>query len=209
MYKRVKTGLVLFLDDDDFWLNPEFLTEIVKKYKSGNELIFWKVKIKDRIIPSTKNFGKAPVLCDISGGGFAFCSKYLKYAGWEGYKRGDYRVATKLYNKIKKSIWINKVHYEAQDGANCGMNYDIITKKSEINDKIMEQFIKVEIINIHFMGRVLDYKVGDVKELPLSVARQLIMHKLAKIYSIVPDKVEKVIEPEKIEKVVKPKKVKK
>ena len=89
------------------------------------------------------------------------------------------------------------------------MNYDIITKKSEINDKIMEQFIKVEIINIHFMGRVLDYKVGEVKELPLSVARQLIMHKLAKIYSIVPDKVEKVIEPEKIEKVVKPKKVKK
>ena len=121
---KVTNGLIIYLDDDDVLSDAKSLELIVNEYKKGNELIFWKIKSSERVIPNNKNWGKAPVCCDISGISFAFDSKYKKFAKWEPYKRGDYRVATKLYKKIKKIKYIDKILSQTQDGQNAGGKRD-------------------------------------------------------------------------------------
>lgn len=126
MYKKVKEGLIINLDDDDILLEPTAISSIVKEYKKGNELIFWKVNSLERIIPNKKNWGKAPVCCDISGIGFAFDSKYKKNITWEPYKRGDYRVSSQLYKEIKKVKFIDKILTKTQNGQHSGNKIDCL-----------------------------------------------------------------------------------
>ena len=124
LHEKVKEGVIMYLDDDDILHSPDTLKMIAREFKRGGDLVFWKVKSGERVIPSKKNFGKAPVCCDISGIGFAFNSKYKKYAEWEPYKRGDYRIATKLYNKIKKIKFIDAILTSTQNGQHSGSNSD-------------------------------------------------------------------------------------
>jgi hypothetical protein len=126
---KVKSGIIIYLDDDDILGNKDALHTIAESYKEGNELIFWKVESRGRIIPSDKNWEKAPVCTDVSGIGFAFDSKYKKYAVWEAYKRGDYRVASKLYHKIKNKSYIDQVLSRTQNGQNSGRRVDINGKQ--------------------------------------------------------------------------------
>jgi len=183
MYKFVKNGLIMFLDDDDILNSENDIDKIVSEYKKGNELIFWKVRIKEKTHPSVKNFGLAPVVCDISGIGLAFDSKHKDLAIWEAYKRGDYRVALNLYNKIEKKAWINEVLALSQSGANAGMQNDI-------NTNTMENIIKIKILQKRFKGQNIKYNIGDIVEVSEARAVQYIRHNLACIYSVIPEKVE-------------------
>jgi hypothetical protein len=133
MQDKVSDGIIMYLDDDDEFANTKAIANIVKEYKKGKELIFWKVKSLDRIIPSDKNWKKRPVNCDISGIGFAFDSKYKNHAKWEPYKRGDFRIANKLYDKIKKRAYINEVLTQTQNGQHAGANKDLPSIKPTTN----------------------------------------------------------------------------
>lgn len=124
LQKKVKSGIIMYLDDDDI-LCDNALVNIADEYKKGNDLIFWRVENKGRIIPSDKNWGKHPIVCDISGIGFAFNKKYKNKAIWQPYKRGDFRVAKKLYNEIKNRAYINKVLTCTQNGQNSGNKQDL------------------------------------------------------------------------------------
>ena len=133
LQEKVKEGLIMYLDDDDILTDSNSLKTIVDEYKKGNELIFWKIESNGRIIPSVKNWGKAPVSCDISGIGLAFDSKHKKHAMWEAYKRGDFRIATKLYNKIDKIKFIDEILTKTQNGNNSGNREDYKQKHIPIN----------------------------------------------------------------------------
>jgi hypothetical protein len=122
LQSKVNKGVIMYLDDDDVLIDGA-LEEIAKESKK-NDLVFWRVKDNKNIIPSDKNWNKAPVCCDISGIGFAFNSKYKKFAKWEPYKRGDYRVATNLYQNIKKIKFIDKILTRTQNGQNFGNRKD-------------------------------------------------------------------------------------
>ena len=130
---KVKEGIIIYLDDDDIFSDNNSLRTIVDEYNKGNELIFWKVESQGRVIPNKNNWGKAPVSCDISGIGMAFDNKYKKFAKWEPYKRGDYRVATKLYNNIEKIKYIDKILTKTQNGNNSGNRNDIMQKNIPVN----------------------------------------------------------------------------
>ncbi len=120
---KVNSGIIMYLDDDDAFNNTKAL-EIIAKESKTNDLLFWKVKCNERIIPNANNWGDRPVCCDISGIGLAFNSEYREFAKWEAYKRGDYRVANNLYEKIQKIKYIDKVLTRTQSGQNAGNRKD-------------------------------------------------------------------------------------
>lgn len=175
--EKVKEGLILYLDDDDMYTSKTAISQIVKAYKEGSELVFWQVKIGDRIIPDEDNFGNAPCLFQLSGIGFAFDSKYKSLAKWEPFKRGDYRVADKLYKHIEKKNYIKEILSEAQEGSHFGAPIDQrILNETDMKEKI----IKVKIINNVLKGKCYHQLViGSVKELPESTAKGLFINRLA------------------------------
>lgn len=191
MYDYIKDGLILYLDDDDKYNDNEALQKIVEEYKKGNELIFWRVKIGNKIIPENEYFGKAPVVFQINGTGFAFDSKYKNIALWEPWKRGDFRVASILHSKINNKSYINEVLTSAQDGAHHGLAIDISEEK--LKNIEMETKILVKIINNKTKHGVLDLRIGDTIELTEAKARQYFAFGVAVPY------IEDIEEPEIIE----------
>ena len=175
MYKHVKSGLILYLDDDDCYFNENSIQKVVNEYKKGNELIIWKVKIGNKIIPEPDYFGKEPAVFQISGIGFAFDSKYKQHADWEPFKRGDFRVANKLFNIIPNCSHINEILACSQDGAHHGLAIDL-----PINNTIdMEKFLKVKIVTNKTKYGLLDLIVGAEMELSEAKAKQYFAHGIA------------------------------
>lgn len=109
MYKLCKPGYIMFLDDDDCFASRDALSKIIKGGGNSKAVIFWKVSILNMIVPSSSNFGKAPVCCDISGIGMAFHSDYIRFAYWDEYNKSDYRVANSLWQNVENRIFIDEV----------------------------------------------------------------------------------------------------
>jgi hypothetical protein len=128
MQKRVTSGLIVYLDDDNTFYNSNTLSLIIDEYKKGNDLIFWRVKVGDVIVPSDINFRNDPVCRDIDGNGMAFDYKYKDLAEWEPYKRGDYRVAKKLYDNIENKSFINEI-LTCNSGGHSGEKWDLENEK--------------------------------------------------------------------------------
>lgn len=112
LQNEVKCGYILYLDDDDMLSSSNSLLTIVNHIKDENSFLMWRVKFPNRLVPSDVNFGKSPVVRDIDTVGFLFHHKYKQT--WEPYKRGDYRVAKKLFNLIPNKIFINQTLTELQ-----------------------------------------------------------------------------------------------
>jgi len=197
LQSKVKIGLIIYLDDDDKFTHNNSIELIVNSYLQENDLIFWNVRSKKRTIPKPENFGKPPVVCDISGIGFAFDAKYKFLAEWEPYKRGDFRVTTKLYNNIENKDFINLVLTNTQDGQHFGAQNDLI--KFEEMEKI-----KVEIVRLrntrHGKSK---YSIGQILEVEGAVAKQLLAHKIAKIWQPEPEKKAEVEQDEETPVVIK------
>jgi len=174
MHKEIKSGLIMYLDDDDKLNNRDALKEIAEEHKKGNDLIFWKANVGGKIVPPAEYWEEEPAIFNISGIGFAFDAKYKKLAEWTPWKRGDFRVANKLYHGITNQGWINKVLAKTQEGSHGGHLIDKI--ESVQKKEIMEKMIKVRIVN---PKRGSKHKFGEIKELKNGVAMQLIRHGIA------------------------------
>ncbi len=119
LMKQVNGGFVIFLDDDDVFTSLESLEIIANHISSDNDLLFWRVQFPDgKLIPEDEYFSRPPQFWHVSGIGFAFHSKYIPYAQWDGWKGGDYAVASKLYRVVPNKIYVNLVltGLQRQDG---------------------------------------------------------------------------------------------
>ena len=116
MSKRVN-GWIIAIDDDDMFTDSKAIETLVKCAKNKDMLLLWRVGFPNgRVVPSDENWHKKKIDCkDISGIGLMYHSKHVNTADWGFYKRGDYRVAKALSEKLTVK-WINKVFTRLQCG---------------------------------------------------------------------------------------------
>jgi hypothetical protein len=114
--KPYLNGWCIFLDDDDeLLMKPEFEKNIKNIY-------LHKVNIIIKTVPSDNNFGKTPVVNDISGIGIVFHSSQM--VDWTPQRTGDYFFISELYRN-NNPVWINKILSKTQTGGNFGKRNDL------------------------------------------------------------------------------------
>lgn len=139
--QSVKSGYVMYFDDDDKLVSKNSIESIIKNIDSEDDLIFWRVKFNDRLVPEDNYWnamlsGGAPTCYHISGGGFCFHSKYLSQIEWGYWKMGDYRVSNKLHSLCKNKKYINSTITGLQDFPNGGKINYIEHQKTNSNKKM-------------------------------------------------------------------------
>jgi hypothetical protein len=116
---EVKNGWVMFLDDDDKFVNEKSLKRIAAACTDENRLVVWKVQITPEWIVPASSFGHYIKAGDFSGIGMCFHTKHLP-VDWGNISYGDYRVAWQLQQKGLKVKWIDMVLTSTQKGAHNG-----------------------------------------------------------------------------------------
>lgn len=108
--ENVKEGWIMFLDDDDMFLDKRSIEDIVSIIKSEDDLIFWRVKFPERIIPEKQLFVKKVIAINhFSMIGFMYNKKYDDYAKFDYFSGGDFFFIKQLIPKVPNSLWIDKV----------------------------------------------------------------------------------------------------
>jgi hypothetical protein len=112
MIKHVNDGWVIYLDDDDKFIDNLVIDKIVNTINDNDDdtLIVWQFKLgNDLILPKDISKDIPPVICGIGGGAIAFNCKYSNDAVWDSWKCSDFRVIDKLYHKIPNVKFIKEV----------------------------------------------------------------------------------------------------
>ncbi len=99
-------GFIVFLDDDDNFIDHDALLRLYFNIKSKEDMLFWRVKFPNKLVPNDEFFGLKPACFQIASCGFSFHAKY--WMDWDDYNLGDYRVASTLYNQISNKVYIDK-----------------------------------------------------------------------------------------------------
>jgi hypothetical protein len=131
--KKVPEGWVMYLDDDDILNDHQAIEKIINEVESVDDMVYWRVQFHQGIIiPKTETWqgmierACLPVVCDISGSGFIFHSKYKDQISWGFWKRGDFRVINKLHQITKKKHFINDCLVALQAEPHKGRHIDKI-----------------------------------------------------------------------------------
>ena len=137
LLNKVKSGWIMFLDDDDMFTSNDALQTIMNYTNNINSLIFWKVLIKNKMIyPKNLNnisFG------EIANSGFCFHSSFKNYSRWECKRGSDFIFIKKLQRKNNfKNIFINKQFVNTQKGSSDGQK---LIYKNIKNYKIEHMFL--------------------------------------------------------------------
>lgn len=106
--KHVNEGWVMYLDDDDRFIDNNSIKTIVRLIEDHDDdtLIYWRMTRRRTEIP--RKAPNPPVLADIGSPCFTFNIKYKEHAEWDGWKCGDHRVVTRLHKNIPNKIWFPK-----------------------------------------------------------------------------------------------------
>jgi len=105
--EKVTDGWVMYLDDDDKFLTPDAVSDIMAEATDEDTMLLWRVRIGKNIVPNDQCFGSIIKKGQISGIGVAFHSKHLPVP-WLAHKCGDYHIINYLAKTLKVK-WINKV----------------------------------------------------------------------------------------------------
>ena len=163
LQNEVKDGYIIYLDDDDKLYDSDSLTKLVNSIKTNDDFIMWRVKFPNRLVPSDENFGKPPVLKDVSGIGFSFHVKNKET--WEPYKRGDYRVAKKLYDNIPNTIFLDETITQLQREIEDGMG-----RKDDINNTTTDLSIIIPTYGTpEFLTECINSVLKSIKNSPCRI----------------------------------------
>jgi len=118
---KVKNGWIMFLDDDDVFLQDTVIEELIETVKNEDDLLLWKVKFPNTIIPPHHLFEKKIIsINNFSMIGFMYNKKYDNVTNFDYFSGGDFFFASKLQSKIPSSIWIDKVYTGIQRKTQMG-----------------------------------------------------------------------------------------
>jgi len=124
LYKEVEQGWVMFLDDDDVFIEQDSLKKISKYLIDEDSLILYKSIIGSLTFPTPRCFGNYPIPYEIEA--FMFHSKHLSLAEWDAWGAGDFRVMNNLFTNLPNVVWVDEFITQSQDGAHLGNRKDKI-----------------------------------------------------------------------------------
>jgi len=119
--KQVKEGWIMYLDDDDSFINNTSLEKIVSNIKNEDQLMIWRVLFPNRVIPDQIYFDRKEIKLNyFSGIGFMYHSKYDIHSQWDMYSGGDYYFVNKLEKIIPEQVWIDSIYTQIQRRTSMG-----------------------------------------------------------------------------------------
>jgi hypothetical protein len=111
LHQYIKHGYVFYLDTGDTILDPNMFTDLLPHIEQKDTIVWKAVAKSGRIIP--KQWFGYPILCNIDSSNFMFHSDYIE--NWTGYRKGDFRVINKIYQK-NKTVFIPNIYIEKDKG---------------------------------------------------------------------------------------------
>lgn len=118
---EVKEGWIMFLDDDDLFLESTAIEEIMNAVTSEDDLVFWRVKFPGRVIPEISIFNKRMIaLNHFSMIGFMYNKKHDDKAEFDYFSGGDFHFISQLAPKVPRSLWIDRIYTGIQRTNNMG-----------------------------------------------------------------------------------------
>ena len=119
-YIPKKSPWVMFLDDDDHFLQPNAIETIQNSIQTDDDLLLWQVQFPWGLVPGLA-FGQPPKPGNITGIGFCYHSKH--WVDWVPVPFGDYFVIAELYMRLRP-VWIDSVLTGLQSGPGHGLRQD-------------------------------------------------------------------------------------
>ena len=126
MIEHVSSGWIIYLDDDDCFVNNGSVEEIANFVKQADEdtIIYWKMLYDNGYTLPTES-PSPPKMSRIGGSCLTFNIKYKNQVKWDPWKCADFRVIDKLHNIIPNKVWIPKPYiYVGSEG--LGNRKDIL-----------------------------------------------------------------------------------
>jgi len=128
MYQELRPGLVMFLDDDDMFCRPDAVETVVEEFKKHGQdaLYMWRVWFPNhnQRFPE-KCWGQEPELGHVSTIGFAFHTAHKDKGLWDDKRYGDFRVIHRLWEKLPRTVWVDKVLTQIQKAQGFGEAKDL------------------------------------------------------------------------------------
>ena len=119
--EKVKDGWIMFLDDDDIFIEKTAIEEMINAANSEDDLLLWKVRFPNRTVPGNELFKKKIIaLNHFSMIGFMYHKKYDDVATFDYFSGGDYHFISQLAPKMKSSVWIDKIYTGIQRNNQMG-----------------------------------------------------------------------------------------
>ena len=137
LMNKVNDGWIMFLDDDNQFTNKDSLKLINFSLNNPDEMLFWKVRINNKIIiPVNLNIIKKG---EIDTNGICFHSKFKNLTEWNSIKGGDYDYINRLVKKYNFSkIIFPYILTSTIEGANHGIQI-AYNFRDFINNKNIKQ----------------------------------------------------------------------
>lgn len=109
--KTIQDGWIIFLDDDDYFMDEFTVEKIVSHLKNEDTIYIWKMIVGGSlIIPREGAFETEKIeLGNIGGSCFTVHSKWGKTQEWDGYKCADFRYLKSLDKIIPNKHWIDEI----------------------------------------------------------------------------------------------------
>jgi len=111
MIKKVESGWVIYLDDDDRFVDNTSVEQIVNLINKSDEdtIIYWRMVYGNgHFLPLDMSNNQKPKIGGIGSPCFTFNIKYGKDILWDGWKCGDFRFIETLHKIIPKKVWYPK-----------------------------------------------------------------------------------------------------
>jgi hypothetical protein len=133
LIEKINEGWVLILDDDDYLIDNNAIQSMVNEIKSNTDLLIFQMKYPTgNLLPPLTEMNAKPRLGRIGSPCILVHSGIAKTIKWDGWKCGDYRFISKVWDKTKDKRYIKRPLIML-GGAGLGLRNDMSIGSGSVN----------------------------------------------------------------------------
>lgn len=129
---KATDGWIIFLDDDDYLIDSDVISKTVASIKSNEDMLIWQMKYPNgSILPTSNEMNTKPRLGRIGSPCIMVHSSIANQIKWDGWKCGDYRFISKVWDLTKNKVWIKQPMIQLGD-IGMGLRKDLGDKSNDV-----------------------------------------------------------------------------